>query len=674
MNNLDIVKNKSKHWGGRSQPIYKLCKSFSRLETLDHFNEEDLFLLLIKSHERSIGPIYRDLLFAMKDRLETDEPIHDLIGRRFGITKIIRVGFTLWPVAFRNYLSRQASLLTKKRIIIREASFFNAVFNAAAQSYRAGANDDSWDDYRKHMKCIYEVIGDEERKQRVVLPLSNSDAMRLDLDLWTVFWTNAETSLQSATFDFSVIRNHHFKIAFKRYLAKKRWFKKVDSFRSNNIVGMVARALNFLSENAGVSYPAAVSITDVRKLLNYLSYEATSYKGKKLKMASIRGHFKVLNQMWDYLIQLEEKVLNEQPTISTNPFRSVSFKNMQDYYDSAQYIAEEVVEQLLLHRLELPDDVCNCLVIMMGQGLRYQEASLLEEGCLTYDDDLGMHILRFVSPKILKKRRKRGLPDYHEIGVKDLDVVNAIHAQERLTADLRLLAQSKLIFLRKTTDYTSKISVLSATGFTLPVRMLIAKHSITDHDGNIWDFNSHQCRKTVAVNMVENKASPIEVRQFLGHLSQRTTDSVYAEVRKMNLATMNHEFFEKKFMTKISEEHLSQFSEEERKVLYAEFALGEREVELGQCIKHASEGPCGKRVGRTNCAICTYLCTGPKYEAKWRLLFESQKREVAEFIAVYKKSGISEEEYRFYREYQKAEKLLAEYGAALNKILDECSN
>ena len=168
--------------------------------------------------------------------------------------------------------------------------------------------------------------------------------------------------------------------------------------------------------------------------------------------------------------------------------------------------------------------------------------------------------------------------------------------------------------------------------------------------------------------MVENKAAPIEIRQFLGHMDERTTKGIYAEVRKINLAKMNHEFFEKKFNTKIPPKQLAKFSLEERKLLYVEFVLGYREVELGQCLKPASEGQCGKRTGKTHCAICGSLWTGPQYQKKWRFLVESKEHEIAEYEKAYQLAEMPEDEYKHYVEYIKAKALLKEYSTTLDKV------
>lgn len=654
--------------GLHNHPIYRLCRTFA--ESPPDYSSEDGCLALkhIDDSVDFLGHDLREQLYEFRIALDVNTSLAEHADR-LGIIRMLRVGFTLWPVEFRNYLEGQAKLLTERREKINQASFYRQVFGLSPSEVRGKSGTAIDEQYSKFFAQLYEVIGEEEKRQRLALPRSNAAAMTMDSDEWIVFWIKSEgTSVQSATHNFSVIKNPHFKAAFKYWLIKRKWRNKTTSFRGSTFTGMAARAFNFLSENAGVAMPSTVTVTHVRQLVQYLCNDARSFKGEPLAMASVRGHFKILNQMFDWLMRSDVVVPDGQPRVLQNPFRAVSFKNENDYTESAVYIPEEVVSQLLAHRFKLPDEVERCFTVMMEMGLRYQDAVMLEEGCLSYDDDLEMHILRYVPMKTKGHRAKRGIDPYHEVGVRNLDVVRAIQDQERASAGLRAKTGAKLIFVKTSSDISSKVNVLSAHGFTNPIRILISEANITDYDGNLWEFNSHQCRKTVAVTMVENKAHPIEIRQFLGHLDQRTTDGIYAEVRKLRQGELNHEFFEKKFKAKVPKEQLDKFSEAERRVLYTEFALGQRDVELGQCIKHASEGPCGKRSGKTSCAICKSICVGPQFRQKWIRLVESQEQEVAQLEAAYAAAGIEETDYNSYREYQRGKELLQAYRDGLGKI------
>lgn len=653
--------------GGKAHPIYKLCQTFEGNPPSYLAIDGCLALAYIDECADKLGSEVRTQLYEFRESLDSDEPLVEHV-KRHGITRVLRIGFMLWPNEFRNYLARQARLMTDRRIIVRQESFYREVFGINVADFRSGGSEDSICTFKRFRASLYEVIGEEERCQRKALPDGNAAEMRLDSDKWVMCWVKGGTSVQSATYDFSGIVNPHFKVALKCYLKENRWRNKKSSFRGQNGVTMLPRVFNYLSEELGVAVPGDVTVTHVRRLVQFLCTETVSFKGAKMKMAAVRGHFKYLNQIFDWLMRSDVNHPDGQPKVQRNPFRSVSFKNEDDHTDKAQYIPEEIVMQLMNHRYELPPEVNRCLTIMLDLGLRLSDCVMLEQGCLTYDDDIEMHVLRFIDQKNKKRRIRAGLSPYHLVGVKDLDVVKAIQEQERASEDLRKLTDSRLIFLRKHSVESTKVNVLSTHGLITAIRLLISKRGITDHDGNLWHFKSHQCRKTVAVTMIENGATPIEIKQFLGHLDQKTTESYYAEVRKLKQGELNHAFFEKKFKARVSKEQLEKFSEEERRILYTEFALGHRNVELGLCVKHASEGPCGNRKGETNCATCKSICTGPQYEPKWQKLVDDAEHDVETLLAVYHEAGIQESEYCDYAEFRKANKLLLNYRVALAEI------
>ncbi len=167
--------------------------------------------------------------------------------------------------------------------------------------------------------------------------------------------------------------------------------------------------------------------------------------------------------------------------------------------------------------------------------------------------------------------------------------------------------------------------------------------------------------------MVMNGAKSNEIANYLAHNQIATTNKYYAEVRKMKLAEMNDKFWSKEFKAIVPSEQLKQFTEEERKLLYTEFKLGMREIELGYCMKGFWEEACSKLSGKINCATCGKICLGVQKLPKWRLLKDSQEKVVRNLIEGYEKLGIKN--YREYREYQKETYLLKVYEDSVNEII-----
>lgn len=195
--------------------------------------------------------------------------------------------------------------------------------------------------------------------------------------------------------------------------------------------------------------------------------------------------------------------------------------------------------------------------------------------------------------------------------------------------------------------------------FITKMNKLIQKYNIRDESGQPWNFTSRQCRKTLAVNMIENGATAAELTYALGHLNQSTAAKYYAEVRKKREAELNTEFYREAFDVRLSPEQLAVFSEEERRMLYVDFRLGNRRVELGFCTRKLCEGACKSRSRTIHCVNCPQLCTGIKYLPYWSKLLKSQGERVRAVVVGYQDAEI--EDYEDFIEYQQEQRLLAAY-------------
>jgi hypothetical protein len=198
------------------------------------------------------------------------------------------------------------------------------------------------------------------------------------------------------------------------------------------------------------------------------------------------------------------------------------------------------------------------------------------------------------------------------------------------------------------------------------VRDIIKKYDIRDEDGELWHFTSRQFRKTIAVMLIENGATTAELAYWLGHLSTTTAARYYAEVRKMKLAELNTKFFKEKFDLILSGEQLEIYTEEERRLLYMDFSLEQRRVELGYCLVKAADGPCQKRNSLYSCINCANLCTGEKYLPYWNDLLVQQKAIFDSLVERYGTDG--NESYSNYVQYKQELRLLKSYESIVSAI------
>ena len=134
----------------------------------------------------------------------------------------------------------------------------------------------------------------------------------------------------------------------------------------------------------------------------------------------------------------------------------------------------------------------------------------------------------------------------------------------------------------------------------------------------------------------------------------------------MKLAKYNTEFFKEKFDLIISNEQLETYTVEERRLLYIDFRLEQRRVELGYCLNKAADGQCPNRNSLYNCVNCKNLCTGKKYLPYWEDLLTQQKEIVEMLTKTYHASGI--EDYSDFAEYKQEIHLLKGYESLVDAI------
>jgi integrase len=397
--------------------------------------------------------------------------------------------------------------------------------------------------------------------------------------------------------------------------------------------------------------------------------EATNGQKQRLAVSSQNDVIRNCGYLIDFLMQHAEKIVTVNP--NQNYFSMVTYYNLPSMEKNTEYIPESIVSQLLMHINDICDAYQRILLIMLNCGLRFKEVAYLEEDCLNpISGESEYYKLRYIPWKVLESRRDRGLDDYHTIPIHK-DIAEEIIAQTEDTKDTRLIWGLKEIFIK---DYSYKAIIYEAGSFCDAANRCIKKNDIkVEGSTDPWRFKSRQCRKTFAVDMIENGATTEEVAAMLGHMQDATTEKYYAEVRKMRLADMNAEFYKKKFQVLITDEYLEKFTEVERKKLFIDFCMGYRERELGYCGKPFSEGPCSKRTGKVNCVNCTKLCVGEKHLPKCKDMAISQKSLVDSLIQTYKNEGIEEAEFEAYREYKAEKHWLNLYDEIVRKIEAEFS-
>ncbi|MFJ7185584.1 tyrosine-type recombinase/integrase [Lysinibacillus xylanilyticus] len=503
-----------------------------------------------------------------------------------------------------------------------------------------------------HYNALNKFLEKEILLQRNYVEEWNKKSFILKNNIWIVHFVNG-LSLHSMKVDFNRIKYEQLRREVKTYLFYD--YNSANPVATYRKFTDIMRGLEVIQEKFKPRKVSDIDVIQVLYMYQYLEKEG------RFSVVTIKKTISNLSQVFEYFLDMNG--YKDRPL--KNVFKAINMRNVDSMSKNTDFIPDVINEQLNIYISEL--DLLYRLMYELYSytGLRPKEVVLLENDC--FSDDRGEYPgyvkMKYIPHKIKKARRMRGLSDYANTYIPE---ELALKVKEYIAGNTDICSTYDInyVFTRRT---HAGVFLPKTKDFCLAINKIIQKYNICDSEGELWNFTSKQTRKTVAVNLIEN-ATPQEVANQLGHLDVRTTEKYYLEVKKAKLAEMNSEFFKNKFEVSVGKENLDLYSEEERRQLYVDFCLSKRDVELGKCSKHISEGDCGKRVGASNCAVCPKLCTGKNFLSKWNELRESQLIIVNELKKIYKDKGI--ENYHDFIEYKKELYLFERYSSVVNAILE----
>lgn len=425
------------------------------------------------------------------------------------------------------------------------------------------------------------------------------------------------------------------------------------------------RAVNILTaNNPGIRFFADIDDVDVKAL--HLALEQKYIQNQEsTSMSSILRIFSILTVINHYLMSDERDEGMKSPRPCQNPFAKYRFYNAREYKKRTLAMPESVMEQLDGYIDELDPIYKLIYLIFSSTGMRTKEVLFLEADCLEVSRYENLFQLKYKPYKVLSARRRAGVGDNHRVLITAV-LADEIRKQIEKTAKWRSTYNLPHIFINKRLNF--KANMINMNNFRNHINALIRKHNICDDNAGLWHFTCMQHRKTLAATLIENGATVDELAYWLGHLTRTTASNYYAGVRKMRLAELNTEFFRKKFDLLLSEEQLSKYSEEERRLLYIDFRLEQRKVEFGYCLQKLANGGCSNRNSLYNCINCKNLCTGKKYLPYWQELLSQQQLTVKKLLEIYAKNNITEADFVDFKEYKQEIFLLRCYENMIKAI------
>lgn len=573
----------------------------------------------------------------VKNKVEEKEPL-DNIRVRIGALMTTASLAQLPTVMITEYLEYMANKFTMERKLITIQSFCRSLMGSNLMMSRERFDPD-------FVRMVDVVVKKEYQHQCKKFIEDNPRQLDVKSDQWILYYKHGP-SLYKNTMDFCKIQSKSLRLEIKYFMRYRYYY---ISAKKDTIIHTLSEAANLLVEgNPSLHFFADVDDVDVRALYMVMERRFGQESGGK-SVSGIMRIFSVMSLLMDYLSSDRRDAAMRSPVPQGNPFKQYKFHNVKDYKIRTLIIPEAVAEGIDAHLHELDDIHALLYRVFSSTGMRMKEVLFLETDCLEPSPYDGLVQIKYKPYKTLKARRKQGISDYHRVLIFQ-SLADQIKVQIEERAMLRQTLGVPYIFVNQKPNH--RPGMINMGYYVWIINKLIQQHNLCDESGEVWHFTSKQQRKTLAVTLIENGGSVDELAYWLGHLSRSSASSYYAEVRQMKLASLNTEFYSKKFDLLISKEQLADYSEEERRLLYMDFRLEQRRVEFGFCLKKLADGGCANRSSMINCVNCKNLCTGKAYLPYWQELLKEQTRLVDALILSYNQANILN--YEEFKEYNQA--------------------
>ncbi|NJN13515.1 MAG: tyrosine-type recombinase/integrase [Richelia sp. RM1_1_1] len=357
-------------------------------------------------------------------------------------------------------------------------------------------------------KCDYRFVENPQR-----------EFYGYNLSIGDDVWDARELGVKLRSYDTS-----HSKFVFTQIQQSwlKSLVKKFIKFRSaTKAFGTLSSYLmafnkfsTFLAENY-------LNITNIKQIDRELIIDYIHYLNRQdFKSQTVISHLGAIKLFF------EDGNLNNWFKVSPHLIR------LEDYPKTKKslprYIPEEVIKQLNQHLDKLPEQLMRMVLILQECGLRIGEALTLPFDCLRQDT----HGYWFLFLTRHKMKKEQNIPISKELVVVIQEQQQYI--RDNLGQDFNYLFCGRKKGATSKEHYYPEPKIMTPGSFSIYINRLAEEENITDRNGKVWRFQSHQFRHTVGTRMINNSIPQHIVQKYLGHESPTMT-MVYAHIHDATL-------------------------------------------------------------------------------------------------------------------------------------------
>ena len=505
--------------------------------------------------------------------------------------------------------------------------------------------------FRKRPKkriILFRYIENKINETKAFFFSQNDKEITEKKDIYIIYYNN-KGKYAYRSHDLTPLESPALKNEIRLYLRNAYKANRRLEVRSASIV----TALAYFEEKYRIKTSQDITENHIFELLHHLEVNSG------FKPLTINKTLYTLKAYFDFLLGLKDYPY----TLLLNPALNIKLENVLEHVKHTPVIPDDILVFLESNISQLKQKHYELIYrILIETGWRFGDIKQLNINSFEpLNEELAT--ITTASSKTRESRIKNLLGNT----ISDVISIHLYHDIKNYIAQTQHIREkydTNLVFFSIENNSVIPVSIYS---FNKALNELCRKNNITSVDTSFVSISSRQTRKTVASTLISNGAPTSAVQKKLGHVTDATTKRYYSEVQHKKIGELNTEFYKQKFAIYMDDEKLKYFTEEERKVLYIDFCLNKRDVELGVCSKHPSEGSC-ITLGQTSCAKCPKIITGEKYLPQWVKLANDSKSLLEQFEAEYISHGIAKNEYENFIEYKQEHSLYLHYKEVIEAI------
>jgi integrase/recombinase XerD len=286
----------------------------------------------------------------------------------------------------------------------------------------------------------------------------------------------------------------------------KKFVKFASVNKSCSSLTNYLSSLNKFSEFLYEVYPEITHIEQINRelIINYISW----LNGFSLKESTLAG------RIGDLKIFIETGNRNRWFIVDGYLIEKEDFPKIPK--SLPRYIPKYVLEQLDRNKNELLEPIKRMVSVLLSIGVRYSTLATIPFNCLEIDNDKKWWIKVF-RVKIPQESR---LPISEEIAQEIKEQQNFIR---QYFNDNKYLFSGRKERTNGNQFVPDHNKVVSLQSFCYYLNVLAREFKITDENGKLWRFTSHQFRHTFGTEAINNGVPQHIVQKLLGHESPEMT-------------------------------------------------------------------------------------------------------------------------------------------------------